>query len=116
MNEEDFLRQLPLRQPSEMLDKRIGRMVGFPRRNVMARRVALWQCVAACAVCTVMAFAAGFLLPPRAPQQAPVSEVRWVLQTPPQPFNVFDWTQYPKRMAPDSVLQAANPGVEETEI
>ncbi|MCX5768869.1 MAG: hypothetical protein NTZ09_01145 [Candidatus Hydrogenedentes bacterium] len=116
MNEEDFLRQLPLRQPSEMLDRRIGRMLGSPRQGVMARRISLWQCAAACAVCAVMAFAAGVLLPARARQHAPVSEVRWVLQTQPQPFNVYDWTQYPKSMAPDSVLQAANTGLEQTEL
>ncbi len=114
--EEDFLRQLPPRQPSEMLDKRIDTMLGSPRRNVVARPVALWQCAVACAVCAVMAFGAGLLLPGRAHQKAPVSEVRWVLQTQPQNFNVYDWTQYPKRMAPDSVLQAASPGVDQTEL
>ncbi len=115
MNEEEFLRQLPVRPPSKMLDRRVTGILGSPRPRVMARRVALWQCVAACAVCAALAFAAGAFMPARA-QNTPLSEVRWVVHVQPQPFNVFDWTQYPKTMAPDSVLQAANPGVDKTDI
>ena len=108
MNEEDFLRELPLRQPSEMLDQRVGQMLGSTRPRIMVRRVALWQCAAACAICVLLAFVAGIFLPARTQQQKPVSEVRWVLQVQQRPLNVYDWTQYPKSVAPCPVLQAEN--------
>jgi len=116
MNEEEFLRQLSLREPPKTLDGRVGEMLESSRPRILVRRIALWQCAAACVLCGLLAFMAGVMLPRRGPQKTPVSEVRWVLQVQPQPFNVFDWTQYPKSMAPDAVLQAANTGVEQTEI
>lgn len=104
-HEEELLRSLPLRAPGTALDARIDQLVAASRadRVPRGRSVRLWQCVAACAACAAIAFGAGLLMPRRA-QQAPAgaaaTEVRYVVQVEPGPYNVFDWTTYPKNMAP----------------
>ena len=106
--EEDVLRRARLRPPSEALDGRIEQLLKAPparRPSVFTRNVLLWQCAAACTVCTVSAFFAGTFA--RGPESKPraVAEVHYVIQAQPQAFDVFDWTKYPKKSAPCSALK-----------
>ncbi len=111
-NEEELLRSIPLRAPSSALDERIEKLLGAERvkpRRLLTRPIPAWQLAAACATCAAGAFFAGALVygGRAAPlvQPAP-AEVRYVIQVEQRGFDVFDWTKYPKRNAPLSVLQA----------
>ena len=124
MNEEDLLRQAPLRAPSDALDRRIEMLLAaprVPRRRWLAQPVQVWQCAAACVLCAIAAFAAGALLhgrgetPSAAAATPPAStEVRYVIQVD-RPFDVFDWTKYPKKSAPGSVLKTRYTPASETD-
>lgn len=106
--EEDLLRTLPLRAPSEMLDARIGKLLSAERPQelrVVARAHRAWRWAAACAACTALAFAAGMYVHRHAARPASPSETRYVIQVEQHGFDVFDWTKYPKDRAPRSVLE-----------
>jgi len=107
-HEEDFLRRAALRKPSETLDARMSKLFAEPRParvGLLDRPVRIWQLAVACAVCTVAAFTAGMLWRAKPEPPARSVEVRYVLQAEKRPFDVFDWTQYPAKAAPCSVLK-----------
>jgi hypothetical protein len=113
--EEDLLRRAALRKPSDALDARMDKLFSTPhvqRAGVLMRPVRLWHVAVACVACAVAAFAAGLLLraAPESPQRA--VEVRYVLQADQQAFDVFDWTRYPKKVAPCSILKKNRTGTE----
>jgi hypothetical protein len=102
-DEEDLFGKAPLRPPSGTLDVRIEKLLAVAPRTRRSLRV--WHLAAACAACATVAFLAGTFL---RGQDRPVPDsgkVQYVIQIKGQDFNVFDWTQYPERMAPDSVLR-----------
>jgi len=106
--EEDVLRGMTLAPPSEALDRRIGQLLKETharRRSPFSRRVLLWQCAVACLVCAAIAFLAGALVRGREGGTRAVSETRWIVQIQERPFDVFDWTRYPKDAAPRSAAK-----------
>lgn len=109
MNEEEVLRSRRLRPPSENLDRRIEQLIRTPgeyRERPAARRISFWQCAAACLLCAAAAFVAGRVMSKHGADKGPEVERQYVFQVQPRSFNVFDWTQYPKEMAPDSIVRA----------
>jgi hypothetical protein len=116
--EEDVLRGMALAPPSEALDRRIGQLLKethVRRRNPFSRRVLLWQCAVACAVCAAIAFVAGALVRGQEAGTRAVSETRWIVQIQERPFDVFDWTRYPKDAAPRSAAKATHAIIESSE-
>jgi hypothetical protein len=80
-NLEQWLKDRPLAEPSEALDRRVDQMLAqapAPRRGVLAQPVALWQSIAACLVFTLV----GYLLHG---QQAPPAEA----PPPPAPTKIY---------------------------
>ena len=106
--EEDLLRSAALRTPPRMLDARMellltARPVYRPR--LLARPVLAWKCAMICALCTMAAFLAGVLADKAETGSAGMRELRYVIHLEQQDFDVFDWTKYPKRSAPCSLLR-----------
>ena len=110
-DEAEFLRQSPLQAPSAELDARMRKLFAAapPARRpwFLARSMRVWQAVAACMLCAVSAFLAGAHVSGRGPVYAKQPEVRCVVQVEQRAFDVFDWTKYPKKMAPCSVLKSS---------
>ncbi|MCC6144290.1 MAG: hypothetical protein IT368_10835 [Candidatus Hydrogenedentes bacterium] len=105
-----------MRAPSADLDARMEKLFAAPRpprRNVMMRPVRMWHLAAACAACAAIAFLAGLLARDGGqPPPAQTVEVHYVVEDRPQEYDVFDWTRYPKRVAPPSVLKRARNNAE----
>jgi len=108
--EEEYLRRAVLQPPSESLDARIAKLVSLQQAQCAAstpRRAARGWLVAAaaCAACVLGgALAMGHWLRTAPGEPARVVEVRYVVQPEQKGFDVFDWTQYPKNAAPNSIL------------
>ena len=103
--EEDLLSRMALAAPTEALDRRIGQLLKeTPVRR--SWRVPLWQCGVACLGCAAVAFLAGTLIRGRETGTRAVSETRWIVQIKERPFDVFDWTTYPREAAPRSAMKA----------
>ena len=106
-NDEKWLRDLSLRPPSASLDTRIQQLIAaHGTQPLPARRFTLWQCAAACAACAAAAFLGAFTLLPQGEAAQPITQVRYVVETPAPAYDVFDWTKYPKNVAPNSMLPA----------
>lgn len=123
-DDEKELRALALRAPTAELDARVEKLLSVPRAARGSwtqqagpwQQVGFWQCVAACAVCAAVAFAVGVWLPTRgagAPVAAAPVEVHYIVQQEQRAYDVFDWTTYPKKMAPASRLRATPTEVKE---
>lgn len=113
--EEDVLRRMALATPTEALDRRIAQLLKeTPVRRSwhFSWRVPLWQCGVACLVCAAVAFLAGTLIRGRETATRAVSETRWIIQIKERPFDVFDWTTYPREAAPRSAMKAVYTVVE----
>ncbi len=113
--EEDVLRRMALAPPTEALDRRVAQLL----RETQVRRswrfswrVPLWQCAVACLLCAAVAFLAGTLIRGRETATRAVSETRWIVQIKERPFDVFDWTTYPREAAPRSAMKATYTVVE----
>lgn len=111
MNEHDeaWLRELPLRGPSASLDTKIEKLIAAQAlQTARPRNFTWWQCAAACAACVAATYFGVLSLAPRraAPADtAPVTtEVHYIVQTQQQPYDMFDWTKYPKKVAPNSMM------------
>jgi hypothetical protein len=108
-NEEELLRAIPLRAPSSALDDRMEKLLAAERiqpGRLLTRAVPAWQLAAACAACAAGAFLAGALVYGGKAAPPARDEVRYVVQVEQKAFDVFDWTKYPKKSAPLSVLKA----------
>lgn len=113
--EQDILRAIPLRKPSGNLDNRMEKLLAAQRvrrPGLLSRAVPVWQLAAGCAVVAACAFLAGMFLQDGDEAAAARGEVRYVIQVEPAGFDVFDWTTYPKQVAPVSVLKARQPNAE----
>lgn len=114
-HEEEVLRAVPLRAPSRGLDERMEKLLTSERNRsprLLRRAVPIWQTAAACAACAAWAFLAGTLVRGEGKASPANGEVRYVIQVEPKEFDVFDWTSYPKKNAPVSVLKAQLTGKE----
>lgn len=110
-DEEKRLQGVALRAPSQALDARMERLFAAPavyRPRLLARPVLAWQCALICILCTTAAFLAGSLTRGKETGASVSPEVRYVIQIEQQAFDVFDWTKYPKRSAPCSLLRTQN--------
>jgi len=106
--EEELLRTLPLRTPSDGLDARIAKLLSAERTRelrVFPRVLPAWRWAAACAACAALAFAAGMFAHRHGAQPASPGATRYVIQVEQGTFDVFDWTKYPKDRAPRSILE-----------
>lgn len=104
-SEEDQLRSVQLRAPSDALDDRIHQLLAATHPvQREPRKIGLWQAAVACAACAVVAFV--FALYANSLRTAPQSlEVRHVVEVREMPFEMFDWTRYPNEAAAASVLR-----------
>ena len=108
-NEEELLRTIPLQAPSSALDDRMEKLLAAERiqpRRLLTRPIPAWQLAAACAACAAGAFFAGALVYGGKAAPPTRDEIRYVIQVEQRTFDVFDWTKYPKKSAPLSVLKA----------
>ena len=91
---EDYLKSTPLAEPSPAMDEAVERYfreaAARPPR-LWARRVALWQCAAACLLCCAAGFLASSLRPQHGPAPVQVTERIYYLPSPETGYrNVFD--------------------------
>ncbi len=84
-NLEQWLKDRPLAEPPEALDRRIDQMLAqapAPRRSVFAQPVALWQSIAACLVFTLVGYLLHGQQTPTAEAPPPAAPTKiYVLQT-----------------------------------
>lgn len=102
---EHEIRQLRLREPSATLDKRVEQLLASaPTGHTHAtRRFRAWRLLAACAACLLVGFVAAWAVlssgeNPHGENEPQVVEIREV------PFDVFDWTKYPRHLAPTPAI------------
>ena len=96
---ETLLKQHRPVAPSGDLDRRINQLLDqapTPRFHLFTRRVALWQCAAACLLCAFLGyFASREAAPPApAPEPEPASTIYIIQSGPEIPRRAFDATAH----------------------
>lgn len=102
---EDEIRRMRLREPSSALDKRVEQLLASAPSapSQAARWFQSWRLLAVCAACVLAGFVTAWAWLP-AGEAPDGDEMHQVVEIREVPFDVFDWTKYPRHLAPTPAI------------